>query len=545
MRSTIVVVMVVVIVMINSCEKRIVPNYNFEYPSFMYNDSLWKCVLEGEDIQKLFSHKELIDYLWSKYYDLNKDEKSTNLPYSPIGVYGQNQISVLHIYRLRSPYNTLIANVIDKNGDLVSGLTLRDFFAKESYIKLISLKEQLNNYKYPIDIVFIIDQTGSMTDNIQSLKNNIEIFLQRLEAANIDWKLGLIVYGDVITKKIELSKDISTFKNNLPNSLSGGAEVAEDAIYTSTSFNFRTNTQKIAILCTDEFVFQGYSEVEDCKMIQTLIRKGVRLFQVLPKKENNSEFLSLLTQGRTYNLSEKFEDILSNISEYLTNFYYIDYYEIPAEQKNQMDVDINKGNIDLQKHRINPFPLGYYKPFTRKNLDNYQRWLKMNPNLQSNPTFKEEYSRIIEDEKTKVHLQYILDGAADRISDYMYDLIKPEANNSTLLIEITGFTDSLLVSSLQNIDDYLILEGKEIGKNYSSNKELAYLRAYHTWKDLRELIMEKDPNDYFSKLLAQNRISVSYTYFFPDGINPKLEEDAKQLKIEYLRKVIIKYKKSN
>jgi len=431
--------------------------------------------------------------------------------------------------------------IFQDKGNLVSGLSLRDFHAKDDNIELLDLNSQLSDYKFPIDIVVVIDQSASMVDNIQDFKNNISKFLKLLESVNVDWRLGLVVYGDKITNKSELGKELSTFLDNFPKSLTGGAEIAEDALYSLTSFNFRPAAQKVAILCTDELVFQGFSEIEDCNMIQSLIHKGIRVFQALPPDNRNSEFLSILTRGKIYNLYDKFETILPAIGHYLTNFYYINYYEIPKNQKRQMDIDIDKGNVDLQKYRINPFPLGYYKPFIKKNLLNYQRWLKINPNLNSASKLNKEYSKIIKDEKTQVHLQYILDGVADKISDYLYDLNESDSKKSKLIIELTGFTDNLQVHSLQNIDDYLILEGKEIGLRYGSNKELAYLRAYHTWKDLRELIMQKDPNDYFSKLLAQNRIIINYTYFYPDGRNPRLESDSKDLDIKHLRKVIIKY----
>jgi len=48
----------------------------------------------------------------------------------------------------------------------------------------------------PIDIVFILDNTGSMGGTITGVKDSIVAFAQTLEAAGVDAKFGLVTYGD-------------------------------------------------------------------------------------------------------------------------------------------------------------------------------------------------------------------------------------------------------------------------------------------------------------------------------------------------------------
>ena len=48
----------------------------------------------------------------------------------------------------------------------------------------------------PIDIVFILDNTGSMGGTIDGVKDSIDNFAQTLEANSVDAKFGLVTYGD-------------------------------------------------------------------------------------------------------------------------------------------------------------------------------------------------------------------------------------------------------------------------------------------------------------------------------------------------------------
>ena len=48
----------------------------------------------------------------------------------------------------------------------------------------------------PLEIVFILDNTGSMSSSITGAKNSIIAFSASLEAAGIDAKFGLVTFGD-------------------------------------------------------------------------------------------------------------------------------------------------------------------------------------------------------------------------------------------------------------------------------------------------------------------------------------------------------------
>ena len=204
---------------------------------------------------------------------------------------------------------------------------------------------------------------------------------------------------------------------------------------------------------------------------------------------------------------------------------------LPEEQVETIQRDVAIGHIDFGEYDVNQFPLGYYKPFTYENMSYFELWVKKNPSLQS------EYDRLSNDKKTPATIRYVFQSAAKKISEYIFDLAKQsQQQHKRLVIEITGFTDPQQVSALTNVDEDILVEGHQISTLYTSNKELANLRAYHTWKDLKTLIDQMDPGNYFDRLIKEGRLSMQVTYWKPDGICPN-----RTAPYHMQRKTIIKY----
>ncbi|UCG69925.1 MAG: VWA domain-containing protein [Thermoplasmata archaeon] len=109
------------------------------------------------------------------------------------------------------------------------------------------------------DIVFVIDDTGSMGDVIDELKQAVNELVDRLEENISSLRLGLVSFKDFPEIDIDqdLTFDMDAFKSAL-NALEaiGGADGQEDADYaleTAANLSWRTDTNvtKIMILITD------------------------------------------------------------------------------------------------------------------------------------------------------------------------------------------------------------------------------------------------------------------------------------------------------
>ena len=61
------------------------------------------------------------------------------------------------------------------------------------------------------DIVFVLDVTGSMGDEIDGVKNHIVEFADSLSYRGIDFRLGMVTFLDVIENVYPFTRDVSSF----------------------------------------------------------------------------------------------------------------------------------------------------------------------------------------------------------------------------------------------------------------------------------------------------------------------------------------------
>ncbi len=119
------------------------------------------------------------------------------------------------------------------------------------------------------DVVFVIDTTGSMWDEIQNVRNNIESFVSRLEENKVDIRLGLVEYRDIYedgvgsTKSYDWYTSVDSFKNELSSlGVDGGGDIPEsvvDALFCARNMKYRSGVRKYIILLTDADYKNGTS----------------------------------------------------------------------------------------------------------------------------------------------------------------------------------------------------------------------------------------------------------------------------------------------
>ncbi len=110
----------------------------------------------------------------------------------------------------------------------------------------------------PIDVVFIVDASGSMGDNINAVAEHLVDMIDAYKASEIDYQLGLThFYMDANNENhievLQLTRSLSDYKRHLYAIIPTGDENALDAIdETLRDLRFRSNTTKHLILVTDE-----------------------------------------------------------------------------------------------------------------------------------------------------------------------------------------------------------------------------------------------------------------------------------------------------
>ncbi len=111
----------------------------------------------------------------------------------------------------------------------------------------------------PIDVVFVVDASGSMQDNINAVAAHLAQMTDAYKASEIDYQLGLTHFNMVLNSQqnhivvFQLLRNLSIYKQRLYKIVPTGDENALDAIQqTLTRMEFRVNTIKHLIVVTDE-----------------------------------------------------------------------------------------------------------------------------------------------------------------------------------------------------------------------------------------------------------------------------------------------------
>ncbi|MEJ5351504.1 MAG: T9SS type A sorting domain-containing protein [Melioribacteraceae bacterium] len=194
------------------------------------------------------------------------------------------------------------------------------------------------------DIVFIMDNSGSMGDEQSAVSNNVFNFVNNLASSGVDYALGLCRYGalansgnPIIENNGMLTSDADYFKNNLwkLNKTDGGKEPGYYAIkQTASSFNFRPGSQKIFIIITDEDPDQGGATIDEA--ISVCLENKITLF-VLTNSNLYTKFTPItnVTNGEILDIRSDFNQILNYISTVISNNYLVQYKSSDPIAKNK------------------------------------------------------------------------------------------------------------------------------------------------------------------------------------------------------------------
>ncbi|MDA3818510.1 MAG: VWA domain-containing protein [Prolixibacteraceae bacterium] len=184
-----------------------------------------------------------------------------------------------------------------------------------------------------VDIVFLVDNSGSFDDEQNAVRNNMEKFVNQLAVSGNDFALGLCRFGQssisgypILEDNGQLTSNVDYFKNDvwLRNVTSGSVEVGYHAIVQSAQgFSFRPGSQKIFIILTDESPDQGGSTKEQATM--ACVNNYVTLFAMTNGESAALNDISAATNGRSYDITDPFTDILNDISASVNNNYLLSY----------------------------------------------------------------------------------------------------------------------------------------------------------------------------------------------------------------------------
>lgn len=195
------------------------------------------------------------------------------------------------------------------------------------------------------DIVFVLDVTGSMGEEIASVKQNMLAFVNSLTAQNVDYRIGLVVFGDIVyiynnygfyTVQSQILSLINAVTLGEHGIGSGGdsPENQVEAMAEGSLFNWRPGAARVLIMLTDATTHQNDSVTTwtiPNLLAQRLLPNDIIVFPIfdtdLSAQLQQYQPIALETnpEGTYYDIYDNFNAIISQIGTFIGNIYTIHY----------------------------------------------------------------------------------------------------------------------------------------------------------------------------------------------------------------------------
>ena len=171
-----------------------------------------------------------------------------------------------------------------------------------------------------VDLVFVIDTTGSMSDKIESLLATCSQFADDFNTLRLNHRIAIVAFGDLRVRgdKIQntgFTDNVEVTKKSLrhvPRNNGGGnfGESSLEALDRALSLPFRSDAVKVIVLITDEPADQHQLKADD--LIGRLVERQVLVFVAAPSQDYFKR-MAQRTGGKWYKISAhtRFDDLLA------------------------------------------------------------------------------------------------------------------------------------------------------------------------------------------------------------------------------------------
>jgi Mg-chelatase subunit ChlD len=190
-----------------------------------------------------------------------------------------------------------------------------------------------------IDLVFVIDTTGSMSDKIESLLATCSQFADDFNALELNHRIAVVAFGDLrvegdkiqntaFTSNVEATKKSL---RNIPRYNGGGneGESSLEALERALSLPFRSDAVKAIVLITDEPADQHRLKADE--MIGRLGEREMLVFVASPPYKyfqrmalrNGGQWYRISAHTNFNDLLKMFRDLAKKVSQVVSDVYQI------------------------------------------------------------------------------------------------------------------------------------------------------------------------------------------------------------------------------
>ena len=352
------------------------------------------------------------------------------------------------------------------------------------------------------DIIFIMDNSGSMSDEQAQVRNNVFNFVNGLAGSGVNFALGLCRYGAdrpnlILEDNGNLTTDVEYFKNSVwtRNVIDGGHEPGYEAIvYSSSNFAFRPGSQKIFIIITDETPAQGSVTLQQA--LTACLDNSITLFALTSRNLFNAfTQLTVETNGEVYDITQPFDKIFEYITNIVSSTYLLQYsssHQTETDRERVVFIEV-KYNGYTARDTIR------YTPGTLPKITRTEATLFL-------------------------HTQGWGLGTALNIEAYVTDNVEPFVNSVKLFYRTTGQTDYASINMTRSVGDTYkaFIPGNFVnapGVDY-------YIQATDGSNTVTDPTVEPEKNPHQISILPNKAPEIIFTPVYQYGIDQPVEISA-------------------
>ena len=273
------------------------------------------------------------------------------------------QMTIRNVDITKFPLVKLIVEVYDDSNRVMERVDPTTLTVVENGIQkpVIKIEKIAITERIPVDFVFAVDVTGTMQSYIDGVKNNIEKFVDSLKTRGIEYRLGLILFSDIIEEVHQPTTDVKEFLSWLNRVFASGGfdekENALEAIKEAANIRWNPAANRVIAIVTDAPFHQigergnGRTFLDTQGAIELLREKECRLFCIASPQLPEYKKLADATRGAVYDIRQPFSRILDQYSTQLTNLYALSYRtdsEIVKDSINVVILDEKKRELVKQ-----------------------------------------------------------------------------------------------------------------------------------------------------------------------------------------------------
>lgn len=270
------------------------------------------------------------------------------------------KLTIRNVDITRFPTVKLIVEVFDDSNRVMENVDPKSLTVVEDGVeKPVTAIEKITiTERIPVDFVFLVDITGTMQAYINGVKNNVEKFVDALRSRGIEYRLGLILFSDIVEEVHQPTSDVKEFLSWMNKVFASGGfdekENALEAIREGVDMQWNPAANRVIVLITDapyhQFGEKGngrtYWVTETA--IDQLKANKIRMFSITSPDLLEYKRLAEETRGTVYDIKQPFSRILDQYSTQLTNLFAISYRSDARTVRDSINVAI----LDEHKRQL-------------------------------------------------------------------------------------------------------------------------------------------------------------------------------------------------